>query len=210
MTTNKMLKIFNKTKKIKQKKNQQGFTLLETLVAIFILTLSITGPVYISSVAFKNTIESRDNISAQYLAEEVVEVIKNIRDKNALTGNTADFLASFGNLYTIDCFNDFGLSEDKCIMKKNINENNIYNFEKCNGQCPNLSFNPEGPNVVYGAEGVLTTSKFIREFYFETLGSNPGEVRLVVIVKWDDKGKIKTYTLNERLYNIDYKSFFKR
>ncbi|MBC7766986.1 type II secretion system protein, partial [Arenimonas sp.] len=74
-------------KNIRKLNQNKGFTLLETLVAIFILTLSLTGPVYIASVAFHNTIDSRDNISAQYIAEEVIEVIRNKRDGYILNHN---------------------------------------------------------------------------------------------------------------------------
>lgn len=201
-------------KKINNK--NKGFTLLETLVAIFILTLSITGPVYISSVAFHNTIDSRDNISAQYIAEEVIEVIRNKRDKKALELDQpvdvwlSDILGS-----SIDCVNEPGLSDDKCIMVKN-SPTGEYKFISCNGNCPRIPFDPNDSNssVVYGEENGLVFSKFTREFYIQKETPDPLDVsktvgvKLVVNIRWTDKGRPKIYTLEERLYNINYSQFF--
>ena len=192
------------------KNNQKGFTIIETLIAIFILTLSITGPIYISSFAFRNTIDSRDNISAQYLSEEVIEVIKNKRDTLILSGDPwLDSIQSEGN-----CFNAADATDKKCILVRNTSDE--YDIQFCGtGECDALSFDPLN-NVVYGLSEGSAKSKFTREFYFqkgETDGSLDDipnkEVKLVVNIKWQDRGKDKIYTLTERLYNINYVNFFK-
>ncbi len=185
--------------------SQKGFTLLETLVAIFILTLSITGPVYIASVAFHNTIDSRDNISAQYIAEEVIEVIRNKRDKNTLTSSN-NWLQTITD--DANCSNGRDESTNKCVMIRN---NNDYTFEACSVvyDCPNISLDVSEGNqgAVYGKSDVPTLSKFTREFYYEIYGN--GEIKLTVNIKWEDKGRPKMYTLVERLYSVEYRQFFK-
>ncbi len=193
---------------------EKGFTLLETLVAIFILTLSITGPVYIASVAFHNTIDSRDNISAQYIAEEVVEVIRNKRDKYTLIN--ADASAWLTNIMgNVNCVNDEGNVINKCIVMRDTSIDESYTFETCSSDgCQYISFDPEekdpeGNGAVYGKARGTTFSKFKREFYFETSSNRPGEAVLTVNIKWEDKGRPKIYTLTERLYSINYKGFFK-
>lgn len=202
----------NKSKQSKQK----GFTLLETLVAIFILTLAITGPVYIASIAFRNTIDGRDNISAQYLAEEVVEVVRNMRDTYAIKHEnaSADWLTATGILEDstyVDCLNNIGSIVNKCEMVKNPSSKE-YLFKSCtSGLCSNISFNPSG-EVVYG-DSVTTSglSKFTREFYFEKetvdLLSNTTGIKVVVNIKWNDKGREKIYTLTERLYNTNIRQY---
>lgn len=196
---------------MKKKNNsyQKGFTLLETLVAIFILTLSITGPVYIASVAFRNTIDSRDNISAQYIAEEVVEVIRNKRDKFALTKETpsVDWIKDLGLTVGsggVECLNDAGTINNKCVMAKDAPSGG-YVFAACGTTCPNISFDPT-KTVVYGQSDAAAVSKFTREFYLEKEGDNG--VKVVVNIKWNDRGRDKVYTLTERLYNVNYKKFF--
>lgn len=198
--------------KKKNNSHQKGFTLLETLVAIFILTLSITGPVYIASVAFRNTIDSRDNISAQYIAEEVIEVIRNKRDKFALTkdapSNTwiEDLGLTVSGGVGVECLNlTPGSIDNKCVMTK-VAPPGGYVFAKCPSDiCPNISFDPE-KKVVYGQSDGAALSKFTREFYLEKEGDNG--VKVVVNIKWNDKGRDKVYTLTERLYNVNYKKFF--
>jgi len=197
------------------KNNQKGFTLIETLIAIFILTLSITGPIYISSFAFRNTIDSRDNISAQYLSEEVIEVMRNKRDTRILSGNhwLSDATSITGS---VNCFNAAGATDNKCVLVRNTS--NEYEVQSCGvgGDCDALFFDPMN-DVVYGSKDGSTISKFIREFYFQkgdtddtgTAAIPDKEVKLVVNIKWQDRGRDRVYTLTERLYNIDYVNFFK-
>ena len=202
-----------------QRRSQKGFTLLETLVAIFILTLSMTGPVYIASVGFRNTIDSRDNISAQYLAEEVIEVIKNKRDNLSMSG--AKFSKPWFE-YIVDskdddeCINDIGSSINKCYMQSEPKDG-VYFFNTCDigDECPNISFDPDGEFNVYGEEDKNNTasdSKFIREFYIEkettdALGA-VSSIKLTVNIKWNDKGRDKVYSLTQRLYDVKYSKFF--
>lgn len=69
----------------------RGFTLIETLVAISILVLALTGPLTIISQALRSAYYSRDQIVAFYLAQEAVEYIRNVRDENSLkTGALVD------------------------------------------------------------------------------------------------------------------------
>lgn len=64
---------------------REGFTMIETLVAVFILMLAITGPLYFVSQSLQSAYYARDQVTAFYLTQESVELIKNIRDTNALT-----------------------------------------------------------------------------------------------------------------------------
>lgn len=66
-------------------KNQKGFTLVETLVAIFILLISITGPLTFAQGGLKTSFFARDQIVAFYLAQDSIETIKHLRDNYALS-----------------------------------------------------------------------------------------------------------------------------
>lgn len=194
-------------------KNKKGFTLLESLISIFVLTLAITGPIYISSFSLKNTISSRDNIAAQYLAEEIIEVVKNKRDGNLL--NDTNWLS--GITGEASCFRNVGdnsFSNVKCVMNKS---NDGYNFTACNGNCDQMGLSTSS-DVVYGFDQATDQSKFTREFYLEKGdldqydSQNPNapvkELKITVNIKWLERGQQKVYTLTERLYNINYVDYF--
>ncbi len=69
-------------------KNIQGFTLVETLVAVAILMIAIAGPLTIANQALITALGSRNVMIATYLAQDGMESIKNIKDNNLATGNT--------------------------------------------------------------------------------------------------------------------------
>ena len=77
----------NFIKKIIKEKTNRGFTVLETLVAVFILVLAITGPMVFAQSGLRTAFLARDQITAFFLAQDAIETIKNIRDTNALQGN---------------------------------------------------------------------------------------------------------------------------
>ena len=63
----------------------KGFTLIETLVAIAILTLSVAGPLLIASRALISAQIAQEQLTASYLAQEGVEYVRLMRDDAYLT-----------------------------------------------------------------------------------------------------------------------------
>ncbi len=62
--------------------HKQGFTIIETLVAIAVLMIAIAGPLSIANKGLTGALASRDQMIASYLAQESFEVVKNLRDTN--------------------------------------------------------------------------------------------------------------------------------
>ncbi|MEX2029197.1 MAG: prepilin-type N-terminal cleavage/methylation domain-containing protein [Candidatus Paceibacterota bacterium] len=90
-SNNKVMKLFFK----KVKKLNKGFTLVETLVAISIFSVSIVGLMSVLGSGISNTNYAKQKIAAYYLAQEGIECIRNTRDNYVLfTGETgwSDFL----------------------------------------------------------------------------------------------------------------------
>ena len=58
----------------------KGFTILETIVAVLILGISISAMVVIMGGGAQKTIHNKDRLTAAYLAQEGVELVRNIRD----------------------------------------------------------------------------------------------------------------------------------
>lgn len=67
---------------------RSGFTLVETLVAISILLVAIMGPMTIAARGLQSAFYAREQITAFSLAQEGVELIRAIRDQNALEGES--------------------------------------------------------------------------------------------------------------------------
>ena len=73
--------------KIFLKKQSRGFTIIETLVAIFILTIVLSVSMGIIQQTLIGSNLARDEIIAYNLAEEGIEYIRSIRDSNSLNGS---------------------------------------------------------------------------------------------------------------------------
>ena len=68
-------------------KTKNGFTLIETLVAITILMISIVGPLTIAQKSLKAALQAKDQVFATYLAQSIMEDIKRIRSTYVSNGN---------------------------------------------------------------------------------------------------------------------------
>lgn len=89
---------------ISKRKGQAGFTLVEAMVAIAILSISITGPLVIAQKGIASAIYSRDQVTAFYLAQEAVEYIRNVRDTNG--NNGVDWMTGLEDCVSSSCVID--------------------------------------------------------------------------------------------------------
>src|SRR3989344_1898560 len=65
-------------------KKTKGFTIVESLVAIAVLIVVLSGVMGVAQSSISSYIFSKDQIIAFYLAQEGFEQIRNIRDENHL------------------------------------------------------------------------------------------------------------------------------
>lgn len=69
---------------------RRGFTLLETMFAILVVSVGILGIHNGMNFAMKNTKLARENFVGTYLAQEGIEIVKNLRDYNWVNDNSDD------------------------------------------------------------------------------------------------------------------------
>lgn len=78
----------------KQKKKDKvsfwsGFTLVETLLAVLLLSMSVVAPLTIGSSSLSSATTGRDRLVALSLARDGIELVRAVRDTNRLTAGVS-------------------------------------------------------------------------------------------------------------------------
>lgn len=84
----------------KNTKYNKGFTLVETLVALLILSLVFTSVISLMSSTVFSARYAKNEIKAMYIAQEGIDYIRNLRDSIAFQQND---WASFSSDVNADC-----------------------------------------------------------------------------------------------------------
>lgn len=178
---------------IKKFKNQKGFTVLESILAILILSLSISGVFTAVQQGLSQATIAKDEVKAFYLAQEAVEILRNKRDINQL-----ERIDGSSNTWL------YGISEnasDPCYFGKICKtDSTSASFAYCGaswGSCENLR--QDSSTFLYGYNSNWPETNFKREIQLELVDSN--EIAVTVRIFWT-KGlinrefKVKTILFN--------------
>lgn len=175
-------------------KNQKGFTLVETIVAIFILTMTIGALLTLTAGGFYSVRYARNQIVADYLAQESLEYIRNTRDTARIESVTWDDWKTTYNVnnggqpvqggsYNRGCFSEEGCTVDPYTIDPKIVE--------CNGECSPILFYPDSgfygyetryPSDINTDNPVETT--FVRTIAMQESENSPDQVIVTVTVSW--------------------------
>ena len=183
-------------------KKNKGFTLVETLVAISILSLSIAATFTAVQNGIQNSTIAKDQTIAFYLAQEAMEYIKNKRDNNALaTLNNPDaptnWLVGMSAVAGDPCRFDKVCRIDS--PNKTIVEcGSVAITSNPPNVCPNLK--QEASSSLYGHLDGWTDTRFKREIQFQEVFINR-EVRVFVTVSWTSRGGTRHFQAVETLLN---------
>jgi len=164
----------------------KGFTLLEVIIAIFIVTVGIISTLLLITRTLAQTSISFSQLTAAYLTQEGIEIVRNIRDTNwieltvdpnppnswdeGLTGCSTGCEAD----YIVTSQLDPTLSSYAGTFLK-IDGNGFYNYTSD------------------------TPTKFKRKI---TINPDPGGdiLKVTVLVMWAEKGQTFYHTAQENLY----------
>lgn len=167
-----------KKKKHRTGKALTGFTLLEVLLAIFLITIGIGGVFALIWQTAFFTESSFAELTAAYLLQEGLEIVKNIRDSNWLTQRT-----------TADFAWDSGLDEcaSGCQADYDDEELTSYTDDELNFSAGFYSYEP-------GAQ-----TKFKRKITI--IKPSDDALEVIVEVMWLERGKNHKLIAQENLYN---------
>jgi len=78
--------------------NSKGFTLLEVIAAIFLLTIGVIGILSLVSQTIVSSQITSSRLVASYLAQEGIEIVKNLRDTNFLKIHKGETINWYDNI----------------------------------------------------------------------------------------------------------------
>lgn len=122
-------------------KTQKGFTLIETLIAVFILTLTVGALLRLTAAGFYSVRYARNQMVANSLLQESLEYVRNSRDTASVSGVSweswkAGLSTNENGTPTGDtnqgCFSGTGCTVDPYAT--------VGNVKGCNGTCRAISF----------------------------------------------------------------------
>jgi type II secretory pathway pseudopilin PulG len=164
-----------------------GFTLVETLVAISIFSLSILGLISVLSQGIANINYAKQRMVAEYLAQEGVEYVRNVRD-NYVIYNPTSGQTGWNNFNLFSC-----TAESPCGYNTASYPGYLCSDagRTCKLYINNGSYDSDPANGI--------DSGFTRTILFTTINAN--ERRISVNVSWTQGSGIKTVTLSEDVFN---------
>ena len=177
-----------------------GFTLIETLVAVTILTVSIVAPMVLASQSLQSAYYARDQIIAENLAQEALEAVRQVRDGQILQ------IAKATDDTGIDLFGPIPIDQNF-----NVDPTASTIIRTCpDDDCTQSPLKTNGILYGYHNEVGWTNTQFYRTVYV-TYVPGPGqitpgpgrsdEIRVKVDVTWKTQFlPPRTVTISENMY----------
>ncbi len=156
----------------------KGFTLIETLVAVMLLSLAIAGPLTIASKSLNATLVSKDQFIAFYLAQDAIEQVRYLRDTSALC------LAAGSSSGSCAGVTDWLSRLALCVSVDGCKIDTVQDtVTSCVGACTTLNYDAANHYYSY-TSGSLSPQRFIRTIKITNTVAD--EAVVTVTVSWSD------------------------
>ncbi len=174
--------ILYKNKKIR---GQKGFSFLEVIISLFVLSVGFLGVITLATSTLRNSLMQRDAVIASALVQEGIELVYNIRDtnvakygeSNAFDGDgkpsTSNDNINAGS-YRIDYLNSSGLRSVNCVRRPT----------SCKLSLSNGFYR-------YAVGAGVSRTKFSRKVIIEDTSDIPNNViarKITSVVVWGTEG----------------------
>jgi len=198
---------------------KRGFTLIETMVAISILMLALIAPMSLATESLTVAFYARNQITAFYLAQEGIEIVRSVRDSNIITAASGQSVSSIfagipqgttasdAPLFTVDSLQTTSNALDVCassgptqVCPPLQTDGSVYGY-------PSACYSAHVSNGTWqtsdcaGTDQNWKNSTFTRSIKAYPVNGSPHELRVSVTVTWQ-QGSFSTRSviINEDLY----------
>lgn len=170
----------------------KGFTIIESLVAVAILSVAIMGALSAVQSGLSSYIYSKDQVTAFYLAQEAYEQIRNLRDQNKLSSQS--WLSGFAGGSSDPCY--FGKT---CVVSSLNFSGSSDGLGECSaaGNCAYLR--QDAASGVYGYDTSWPLTPFRREVSLSSINSD--EIAVNVVVYWKKGTVNRQFKIKGNLHN---------
>lgn len=190
--------------------NRNGFTLIETMIAVTILAFAVAGPLFTASRVAISAQTARDQLTASYLAQEGIEYVRAMRDNEYLSSYQAGGADISGDAWTNFLTNGNSSSsiarcrDTACTLDpaREMGSGNGFSLQPCSG----ASCTP-----LYLANGIYTQrsdiigsvkTQFTRTIQVIDIPNTPDthpDKRLVSNVSWSFHGVPYSVTISDHI-----------
>lgn len=170
-----------------KKKKKNGFSLLEVMIAGFIVSLGLVGALTLINYSIKAASFSKNKLIASFLAQEGIEIVRHIRDSQS----------SWDDWYScppLPC-----LSESSYLVE--YYDDSIIDDFSPYSETP-LRIDSSGRyQYASGATTLFSRKVTLKAIISPPETTEPNELQVVVEVKWKERGVEKKVTAEDRLWN---------
>lgn len=181
----------------------RGFTLVETMVAVTILTLAVVGPLYVADRAIVAAQGARDQLVASYLAQEGIEYVRMMRDHEFLVaynagGATVSTAAWSAFLNGSDSGSIASCQSQTCTLDptRAMGTGNGFALAPCSGASCSPLYLSGGVYTEQAVAGAVQTP-FTRTLQATLVAAN--DVRIESKVSWVSRGVLYTVSITDHL-----------
>lgn len=148
------------------RRSSKGFTLVEVLVAVTLLTTALVPAFVLSSNAIRLSLRIRNELIASGLAQEGVEIVRALRDANWFGPDGTSFdagLTDCGSGCTFQFDSEGPESDDPTKKLKLDPDTGLYRYDR-------------GDDTIFSREVTIEE------------GSTPSELIVSSVVEWEERG----------------------
>lgn len=173
----------------------RGFTLLETMIAVTLLSVAIVAPMTLTAQSLGSAYYARDQVTAFYLAQEALETIRDVRDNNILANSQGT---------SVNLLNGIP-STNSQPFRVDARDNTM---TLCSSDPGGICLPLQTDGTLYGYNSGWTTTQFTRTVIAcfvqsgGTCNNTPSdEVKITATVSWRSGGlQLRTVNVSENLY----------